>query len=113
MAITNSIQSSGITLAEFHKLLKSRQFKSKNANRESFKISFTEIHVYRDTKYYCDYEVIQNGDNFELKFSRDYNTLTLPEFKNVLFVCDNLKFVINKELQNPSPSNYDLVLEAI
>ena len=78
---------------------------------ESCELRFTEIHIFRDDKYIADYDVQQIENDFKLIFKNVQNG-DLANIKNILFVSDNYKTVLNFdsfELSQKEKIDYTLV----
>jgi hypothetical protein len=100
-----------MTLEQFHKKLKSTQFISINHKKQHFTFRFTEVHLFRDDEYLCDYTLSEKEGNFKMKFSNLDSNITGNGFQNVLFIIDNQQIVVN---QNSSlfKGKYDVIMGA-
>ncbi len=100
-----------MTLKQFHRKLKSRQFKSTNHKKQHFTFRFTEVHLFRDDKYLCDYSLAGKDSNFEMKFSNLNPSVSDIEFQNVLLLIDNQKIVVNQN--SLFKGKFDVIMEEV
>lgn len=85
-------------LEELHRILKSRPFKSTNDKGQSFVFTFTHVHILRDGIHISDYDLEKNNGNFFIKFVNTKNNIFTNDFKNILLVTDNIKEILNYDL---------------
>ncbi len=86
-----------MTLEELKVLLKSNRFKSVNILGQNFTFRFTEVHIFRDDTYLCDYDLSEEDGNYHMKFVNLHQNISTGDFKNVLIVCGEIKIVINAD----------------
>ena len=106
-----------LTLQEFHKILKSRQFKSEVVgSTDSYIFTFTEIYILKDGNAFCIYELIQDKSTFKFVFGHLFKNVSTDNFKNVTIAVlgDNrFPIVVNSDnLSIQSGKGFDITLIA-
>lgn len=86
-----------MTLKEFHRAIKSRNFKSTTYNNQQYEFKFTEVHVFRNGSHLCDYKLLEKNGDFYMTFDNYQINTIEPNFKNALFIIDNSEIIINPE----------------
>lgn len=100
-----------MTLDQFHKKLKSRSYISTNNKKEHYTFRFTEVHLFRDDEYLCDYNLSEKDGDFKIIFTNLNSNITSNGFQNVLFIIDSQSFVVNRN-SSLFGGKYDVIMEA-
>lgn len=84
-----------MTIEDFKKILKSNAFKSTNRLQQTHYLQFTELHVFKDGKYLCDYNIAKGVNDFKMTFSNLQFPFFTDDFINILLIVDNVRVQIN------------------
>lgn len=98
-----------MTIEQFHRKLKSSQFKSTNHKNQHFTFQFTEVHLFRDGEYMCNYTLSEKDGIFKMDFSNINSRITDIEFQNVMFIVDNQKIIVNQN--DKFKGKFDVIME--
>jgi hypothetical protein len=99
-----------MSLEQINQILKSKDFEVTNHKKQNFRFRFTEVQVFRDDLYVCDYILSERLGNFFIDFNSMQQNIWVGDFKNVLIVKDDLRFVVNQDLTS-FKGTYDIIFE--
>lgn len=98
-----------MTKEEFKKILKSTAFKSTNRLEQTHILQFTEVHMFKDGNYLCDYDLKQRESDFLMTFDNFQKKVLTDDFVNVLVKYDNIEQFVN--MDSSFNGTFNVVLE--